>query len=485
MSISGALSNALSGLSAASRGAEVVSSNLANAMTEGYGRRELDLSARSVGGRGAGVQVNGVLRSVDAVLLASRRLADADVGRDSAISTFLRSIESSIGLPEDAGSLASRLATLEAALMSSASRPDSEARLQSVMSAITSLAGHVRDVSGSIQSARMEADQSIAKQVSEVNSALSKIADLNKVIRGTTGLGQDMTALFDQRQQLIDKVAQIIPLREVPRDFGEVALYSDGGAILLDGSARRLEFQPVGIITPDMTLASGALSGLTLNGRPIRAEANGGQLGGGSLGAQFSIRDSLAPEAQSRLDAFARDLMERFEDPAADPTLVPGAAGLFTDLGLPLNPLDEVGLAARLQVNALADPAQGGNLWRLRAGLGSAVPGDAGQAAGLHALADALTTARTPSSGNFLPGAKSSSGLAADMLSILGSALQSADLDLSASATRRDSLKTAELAGGVDSDQELQRLLLIEKAYAANARVVQTIDSMLDILMRL
>jgi flagellar hook-associated protein 1 FlgK len=485
MSISGALSNALSGLSAASRGAEVVSSNLANSMTDGYGRRELDLSARSVGGRGAGVQVNGVVRVVDAVLLANRRLADADVGRDGAVTTFLRSVESAIGLPEAPGSLASRLATLESSLGSAASRPDSEARLQAVMGAMTSLVDHVRDISGQIQTSRMEADQSIAKQVDEVNNALSKIAELNKVIRGTTGLGQDMTALYDQRQQLIDKVAQVIPLREVPRDFGEVALYSDGGAILLDGSARKLEFQPVGIITPDMTLASGALSGLSLNGRPIRAEANGGQLGGGSLGAQFSIRDNLAPEAQSRLDAFARDLMERFEAPAADPTLTPGAAGLFTDQGSPLDPLDEVGLAGRLQVNALADPSQGGDLWRLRAGLEAAGPGDAGQAAGLHALGDALTTLRTPSSGSFLPGDKSSSGLAADMLSIVGSALQSADLDLSASNARRDSLKTAELAGGVDSDQELQRLLLIEKAYAANARVVQTIDSMLDILMRL
>ena len=39
MSISASLSSALSGLTAASRRAEVVASNVANAMTEGYGRR--------------------------------------------------------------------------------------------------------------------------------------------------------------------------------------------------------------------------------------------------------------------------------------------------------------------------------------------------------------------------------------------------------------------------------------------------------------
>ena len=43
MSISSALSNALSGLNAVSRAADVVSSNVANAMTEGYGKREIEL----------------------------------------------------------------------------------------------------------------------------------------------------------------------------------------------------------------------------------------------------------------------------------------------------------------------------------------------------------------------------------------------------------------------------------------------------------
>ena len=41
MSISGSLSSALSGLTAASRAAEIVSSNIANAATPGYGRREV------------------------------------------------------------------------------------------------------------------------------------------------------------------------------------------------------------------------------------------------------------------------------------------------------------------------------------------------------------------------------------------------------------------------------------------------------------
>ena len=68
MTISGSLANSLSGLTAASRAAELVSSNVANAMTEGYGRREVVLTPRSMGdGTAAGVNVTGVRREVDNV----------------------------------------------------------------------------------------------------------------------------------------------------------------------------------------------------------------------------------------------------------------------------------------------------------------------------------------------------------------------------------------------------------------------------------
>ena len=53
MTISSALSAALSGLTASSRAASVVSENIANAQTEGFGERELTLSSIAYGaGRG-------------------------------------------------------------------------------------------------------------------------------------------------------------------------------------------------------------------------------------------------------------------------------------------------------------------------------------------------------------------------------------------------------------------------------------------------
>ena len=56
MSLSGALSNALSGMTANARKAGIVSTNISNALTEGYGRRELAVSPSMIGTYG-GVSV--------------------------------------------------------------------------------------------------------------------------------------------------------------------------------------------------------------------------------------------------------------------------------------------------------------------------------------------------------------------------------------------------------------------------------------------
>jgi len=54
---------------------------------------------------------------------------------------------------------------------------------------------------------------------------------------------------------------------------------------------------------------------------------------------------------------------------------------------------------------------------------------------------------------------------------------------LSFSAARQESLKSIELEAGVDTDFEMQQLILIEQSYAANAKVIQTLDTLLDQLI--
>ena len=201
------------------------------------------------------------------------------------------------------------------------------------------------------------------------------------------------------------------------------------------------------------------------------------------MAGNFAVRDDLAPQAQARLDAVARDLIERFADPAVDVTRAPGAAGLFTDAAAAFVPANETGLAQRLQLNTAADPANGGALWRLRDGLGATMPGAAGDARLIKDLQSALTAPRNPASGGFMAGARSHATLAADMLSGVAQSRLTAEGEASFASARLDTLREMEMEGGVDTDQEMQALLLIEQAYAANAKVMATVNDMIQTLL--
>lgn len=483
MSVTSALAGALSGLSAASRQAEILSSNVANATTPGYARRQVGLGAAVLAGHGQGVQVLGVTRDVDRHLLGERRVAQAGSGDRDVRAEFLRRVEQTLGTADNPSSLAARLASFDQALVEAAGRPESQARLNNIAATAKSLMTGLASATIDIQNARASADRRIDEDVGKLNSTLQQLHELNVNLRSFTGAGRDISALLDERQRLVDQISAIVPVREVPRDLNQIALFTTGGAPLLEGSAAVIGFTPVHTITPDMTQALGGLSGITINGRPYDTSGSASPILGGTLGALFAVRDELAVGAQGKLDAAARDLVERFQD--LDPTLAPGAAGLFTDAGGAFDPLNEVGLAGRLRLNAAADPAQGGALFRLRDGLGAATEGPPGNGTLLTALHAALTGARPLASTGFTAGNRSFAVLTSDILSNASALRLSAQSEQSFSAARLTALTDLEAQNGIDTDQEMQELLVIEKNYAANAKVIQAVADMIDTLIRL
>lgn len=485
MSVTSALAGALSGLSATSRQAEILSSNVANATTPGYARRQVGLSAAVLAGQGQGVQIIGVTRDVDRHLLGERRIAEAGGGDRDVRAEFLARLEKTLGTADSPGSLAARLAAFDQALVEAAGRPESQARLQSVAVTAKSLTDGLAAATKDIQAARATADRRIGEEVGRLNTTIGQLHELNVELRSFTGAGRDISALLDERQRLIDQIAAIVPVREVPRDLNQIALFTVGGAPLLEGSPAVIGFSPTHTITPEMTQALGGLSGITINGRPYDTAGSASPILGGTLGALFAVRDELAVSAQGKLDAAARDLVERFADPAVDPTLLPGDPGLFTDAGLAFDPLDEAGLAGRLTLNALADPAQGGALYRLRDGLGATAEGPPGNGAILNALHDALTAARPLASTGFTAGSRSFAMLAGDLLSDVTARRLSAQSEQTFAAARLTALSDLEAQNGIDTDQEMQELLVIEKNYAANAKVIQAVAAMIDTLIRL
>ena len=482
MSISNAFNNAVTGLNASGRMAEVVSSNIANALTDGYGRRSVDLSAVQLGGQGAGVRVDGITRHVNDVALADRRLASADLGNRERTVAALDQLESAFGLPGDPAGLSGRLAALEQSLISAASDPASDQRLGVVATRLNQLTEGFRDTSATIQSMRQDADADIANDISNLNRALKNIESLNADIVQLNLSGDDPSGLIDARQVVLDDISAIVPIRLMPRDNGAVAVMTTSGEVMLDGPAADYGFVSTPTIVADMTYSGGVLGGITRNGQPLSATDGFGKFSGGALEASFNLRDQVLVDAQESIDLMAADLISRFEDPSTDPTLTAGMAGLLTDSGAPYTAADLVGLSSRLSVNTAIDPDAGGSLSRLRDGIGAISTGAIGNEQQLVRWSTALSSPSTIDPA--IPSLSASDKLGRISSQISGINLI-ADQDLSFASARWDTLNASVLADGVDTDYEMQMLLQIEQSYAANAKLIQAADRMLQSLMEI
>jgi len=481
MSINSAISAAMSGLAAQTKAIDVISANIANSLTDGYAPRQMMLSATVLGGLGSGVRIVGVERQTDPVLIGLMRQSGGAAAGNDVQFAFWSRIEQSIGLPGETNGLTSKVATLENALISAAARPDLDHRLASVNDAANDLVGHLNKLESQVQELRQTADAMIARDVDTLNDGLERVAKLNKDIIKLQATGHQPLGLMDERQKLIDSLSEIVPIREFQHPDGRIALYSEGGHLLLDTKPAVFSFTASPGMDASMSLAAGSLSGLSVNDIPVSSGTNGA-FAGGRLTASFTIRDVDAPAAQSALDQIAESLISRFEDPATDPSAAPGQPGLFTDLGLALNPAQIQGLSGRIAVNVAVQPGAGGDLWKLRAGLGAGAPGPVGDAGQVQRWVDAL---QRPLPGSPGSASRNFADNVGQTISGISQARQAAEDRSGYAQAYHSELKHQSLAMGVDTDSEMQRLLLVEKAYAANARVLQIADELMRKLLEI
>ena len=485
MTISSALGNANSGLTVAAKRANVISNNVANALTPGFSRREISVGENVIAGKGAGVTVNGVSRAENQALTNDRRTAEAVSNRDQEVAATYAKFNAALGEPDDPYSLFGQYQNLESSLRSLALTPESIPVQTQVLDAAKSLATRFNQLAAQTQTIRGEADGKIARNVDVLNANLAQIEKLNNQISRGSATGRDITGLQDQRKILIDEVSSSIPIREIARGTGKIDLMTKEGVFLLAGKARQVEFTHANTVTAASSLAGGQLSGLSVEGIDITPGTSASfSVAQGGIAGLFQVRDQVAPDFQDKMDALASDVIQRFEN--ADPTLVAGAPGLFTDNGAAFDPTAQAGLAGRITINASVDPGQGGDLWRLRDGVGAATEGATGNADLIFMLLDGLATLQPPPAGSGLSSQGTAIDAIANITSIIGSARVSSESRLASSSASSQALRDVETqTTAVDTDFELQQLLIVEQAFAANARVIQAAGQMIDRLMEL
>lgn len=482
MSITSAISSARSGLQLNTLRADTVATNIANANTPGYVRRSVVAAENLLSGQTAGVRSEGIARSQNEAVTTQRRLLSSDLAQANILSSTWASISARVGDTPDGSGLFQSLSSLETQLTKLATSPESASQAEAVLSSARSIISEFDALSEMARQLRAEADREIASGVEIVNDALRRIQDLNGDISGTDPTSSRAASLLDERQRALDTIAEYMPIQTVQRDFGVIEVLTQEGAYLLGGTAYELEFTPGTAFDPNRTLAGGQLSGITVNGTDLTpGQPNFSAVSSGMFGALFTVRDQDIQAFTAQLDTLAGDLVTRFSNDALDPTKTPGDPGLFVDS----NPAGGAGLASRLSLNAAIDPNQGGAVWRLRDGIGAAAPGPTGDSTIIQNMLGAVKTPQSINASG-ITGVFSSAEMAAHFSSLTGQKRIQNETVLSSTSNQHTSLAQAEHAeSGVDIDNQMQELLLIEQAYAANARLIQVAQEMLDELMRI
>ena len=168
-----------------------------------------------------------------------------------------------------------------------------------------------------------------------------------------------------------------------------------------------------------------------------------------------------------------------------DATIGATDPGLFTDGQSHFDPANTTGIANRIELHDSVSMSGAAETWRLRDGLYAAAQGEAGNATLLNAYSDALSKTQTVSSVGLGSADMDATTVSASLLSRFAQDKVAADQALTFANSSFAEAEQLELGQGVDSDYELQNLMLIEQAYAANARMMTVVDELMQTLLRM
>ena len=489
MALTLSVDTARSSLSATSEQISVVSRNIARVGDANATRK----TALIVSGPGAGVSIAGISRSSDQLLLDTYLSANSSNQSQTAITTALDQLQSTVDDTSLERSPAALIAKLSSALQSYSATPQNSAVAATVVSAAKDVANALNSASATVTNVRRQADSDIATSVGNINSLLSQFQDLNKQVISGTAKGSDITDTLDARDAVLKQLSTEVSIRTVARDNGDMAIYTDSGVTLFDKSPRQVTFQK----TQD--LSSGAAgAAVYADGVPIAGTPHVMAIGSGKLAGLVAVRDDIAPTYQSQLDEMARGLIQSFAetDQSASPSL-PDAAGLFTYPGGPAVPASGTvadGLAGSITVDPNVDPAQGGNAELVRDG-GISDPGNpaytynstgaASYTDRIQALITNLGAAQPFDPATQLSQSASVSDYAKGSVSWLEALRQSASSEADYRKTVADRATSAlSQDTGVNLDEEMTNLLDLERTFQASSRLINTVDSMLSTLLQ-
>mgnify|MGYP001165981086 CR=1 FL=1 len=482
MSLSTALSIAQSTLLNTSRQTTVVSRNVSEGSNPDYSRRTAMLV--SVGN---GAQVVEIRRATNDVLFRQNLASTSAAAGQTRLLDGMNTLSIDVYGAEHANSPATVIGAFMDALQIYSASPSSISVAENALESAKQVVRVLNEGTDAIQAFRTDMDRQILGAVGELNRLLGDFKLANDEVVSGTKTGKDVNDALDQRDALLKKISEFVPISAIQRADNDLMLVTTSGATLFETQPREVTFTPIAGYSPGMDGNT-----IYVDGVPLSAGVGGNTTASGTLAAMVQLRDDMAGNMQAQLDEVARGLITAFAE--TDPNGVqPDAAGLFTWSGAPAIPAAGTlidGLARDISINPAFDSAQGGDPHLIRDGGANGLAYVHNTSAGdsysdlILSYAQRLEDPTAFDAAAGIEGTISLATYTTESVSWFEGIRQDASrASESKTALMMHTQETLSNATGVNIDEELSLLLDLEHTYQASARLLQAIDEMLASLL--
>lgn len=435
------LSIGFSGLNASQIALNISAQNIANVNTIGYSRQEAMMGSLSGFGRmdnGMGVEVTGVRRITDDYLVSQHWRSRSATGSSYAFHQYINTTEQLLG--SESMNITKGLDSFFASLSAALDSPETPAQRSQIVSSAGALANRFGQLNESLLTQEKQIDDQLGSTITQVNSYLKQVAELNTQIGEQASKGVNTSALEDSREQIVRELSTFMEVRVNRQSDGSFSLsLPQGQPLVLAGSSSTL------------SLAGDTLS---LSFGPQSFEVP--KLQGGTLAGVLEYRTTVLRPLRDELNQIAKKLADDFNAKQG------AGIDLNGDPGKPLFSYDPLNPSGTLKV---ADGFTGDHLAFAKAGGGS---GDNRNLQELLTIKDDQYDAY--------------SALLGKMAVQSGQA--KATMEADANMEKQLATKLSSVSG-VNLDEEGVKVMAYTKAYQANAKVISTSDQLFNSILNM
>ncbi len=326
MSLSQAISAAVSGLNATQSNLSLVAANVANADTPGYIRKTA--GQVTISSDGISVRVASINRELDTYVQRQLQTETSGASYADLKAQIYGQLQGLYGTPGSNSALDTIFNNFTTALQALTTTPDDPSARIGVVGAAQALTQQLNSISDSIQGLREDAEQGLSTSVASANDAMQHIAQINNQIAAMSPTDASRASLLDDRDSYVSQLAGLMDINVVQGNNDQISVFTNSGVELVGAEAAKLNFTPQGMMSASSQWSAdpsknsvGTLTLTSVNGGTIDLIANHA-IRSGQMAAYLEMRDQVLPQAQTQLDQFAAAMSSALSDKTTSGTPV-------------------------------------------------------------------------------------------------------------------------------------------------------------------